>query len=209
MTGTLPMPFNNPSTYKGHSGVDFGQPSGMEILASGSGKVNYAGYLNEKAGYGVTVSYDAYPGVEFMYCHQLKDDIRPNAGSRFVLYDYLGPVGSTGHSTGPHLHLEVSSGPGAHTYEGVWKYFDINNWVGKEYNPVTIEENEDEMFIAAFGVNVGGIKAGAVYLVVPSGNGKPTGVLLDGSALRDKPNIPVVHFDEQFSADSVVKAVNF
>lgn len=143
----LPMPFDDPSTYEGHTGVDFGEPSGKEILASGPGTVNYAGYVNEKAGYGVAISYDAYPGVEFLYAHQLKNGIRPKAGSRFVFGGYLGPVGNTGHSKGPHLHLEVSIGKGAHTYDGVWLYFDENNWVGKSDPKPSNEKDDDEMKI--------------------------------------------------------------
>lgn len=147
----LAMPFSDPSTYPGHSGVDFGQASGVDILASGPGTVNYAGYLNEKAGYGVTVSYDQYPGVEFMYCHQLSSCARPLAGSRFGNLGHLGSVGSTGHSTGPHVHLEVTIGQGAHTYDGVWLYFDKENWIGKT-SPVT-DESDDDMKI--FSVNGG------------------------------------------------------
>lgn len=137
----LPMPFSNPSTYKNHSGVDFGQPNHKEILASGKGTVTFSGWLNEKAGYSVIVQYVNGPLV--LYCHQLKNVARPAYGVKVVKGGYLGAVGSTGHSTGPHLHLEIMSGKGAHTYEGVWLYFDKNNWLGKPNN-----DEEEEMVIA-------------------------------------------------------------
>lgn len=126
------MPYQDWSTYPGHSGIDWGQPEGTPIQASGAGVINYAGYMNERAGYGVTLAYDAFPGVEFLYCHQPKNGVRPKSGSRFVNLGYLGSVGNTGiRSTGPHLHVEVSIGRGAHTADGVWLYFNKNDWIGK------------------------------------------------------------------------------
>jgi len=127
----LAMPFDDPTTYKGHSGVDFGEATNTPILASGPGKINWSGYVNERAGYGVIVEYDQYKGIEFLYCHQPKNGPRPKKDSRFVLGGFLGGVGSTGsRSTGPHLHLEVLNGKGAHTYDGVWLYFDKSRVVG-------------------------------------------------------------------------------
>ena len=46
----LPIPFGNPSTYPGHSGVDFPQSSGTRIPASGNGTVTFRGWLNDRAG---------------------------------------------------------------------------------------------------------------------------------------------------------------
>jgi murein DD-endopeptidase MepM/ murein hydrolase activator NlpD len=127
----LAMPFNNPSTYEGHSGVDFGQPTNQPILASAEGRVVYSGRVNERAGWGVIVEYDGID-AEFLYCHQPVNATRPKTNARIANGGYLGLVGSTGsRSTGPHLHLEVVEGEGAHTYEGVWVYFDEDKVVGQ------------------------------------------------------------------------------
>jgi murein DD-endopeptidase MepM/ murein hydrolase activator NlpD len=117
----LPQPFGNARTYPGHSGVDYPQASGTLIRASGPGRVTSSGYINSRAGYGVIVAYDGGPAV--LYCHQLQDVVRPPVGARVGLGGLIGQVGSTGNSTGPHLHVEISSGAGAHTYEGVWLHF--------------------------------------------------------------------------------------
>lgn len=127
----LPMPFGNPSTYKDHSGVDFAQKSGASIRASASGVVLRQGFrpitpTNPRAaGNWLTVLYDGGPPV-FM-CH-LRDRVTcPRNGERFDYGDHLGPVGSTGFSTGPHLHLAIDGQPG---YAAVWRYFDAGRVVG-------------------------------------------------------------------------------
>lgn len=127
----LAMPFANPTTYPNHSGVDFGKPMNTPILASGRGFIRWSGYVNDRAGYGVIMSYDTYPGVEFLYCHQPVRSPRPAKGATVANGGFLGNVGSTGsRSTGPHLHLEVVKGKGAHTYDGVWLYFDRDRFIG-------------------------------------------------------------------------------
>lgn len=145
----LPMPFNNPDTYPGHSGVDFGQSRGTLIPASGPGVVTVLGY-NPRAGYTTWVRYDAFPGVEAGYCHQDRRDA-PAPGTRVVEGSWLGYVGSLGlNSTGPHLHLEMSPGG---TYESVWRYFDPNRVVGDvPTNPTPIATLEDDMPDSMFAV---------------------------------------------------------
>lgn len=149
----LPMPFDSPSTYPGHSGVDFGEREGTPIKASGYGVVTNSGYWNERAGWATIVKYDNGPLV--LYCHQPKLAARPREGARIVPGGYLGAVGNTGsRSTGPHLHMEIMAGEGAHTYEGVWLYFDKNRVIGQGSTsgggsstapgiPPTIEEDEE------------------------------------------------------------------
>lgn len=122
----LPMPFSNPSTYAGHSGCDFAQPLGTPILASGPGRVVRLSH-SSAGGYWTVVVYDAYPGVEIGYAHQPAERHAPAAGKRFAKGDRIGTVGSTGHSTGPHVHLEVI---GQGTYAAVWKYFTKGAYVG-------------------------------------------------------------------------------
>ncbi len=117
----LAMPFSNPTTYAGHSGVDFPQPTGTPILASAAGRITKSGWINSRAGYGVQIAYDG--GPEVLYCHQPEPAARPGVGSRVGFGGSLGQVGSTGNSTGPHLHMEIMVGSGAHTYAGIWNHF--------------------------------------------------------------------------------------
>lgn len=121
----LPIPFSNPRTYAGHSGVDFGQARGTPIPASGPGKVSHWGY-STRGGYYLWVRYDSGPLVS--YHHMDSHRGCPRAGSRVVEGTRLGYVGSKGqNSTGPHLHSEVA---GYATTTGYWKFFDPNRVVG-------------------------------------------------------------------------------
>lgn len=85
-----------------HTGIDIGAPHGAKIIASGSGKVIYSGY---RGGYGNTVMIDHGNGVVTLYAHQ--SSIVAGNGSRVTRGEVIGRVGSTGMSTGPHLHFEV------------------------------------------------------------------------------------------------------
>lgn len=127
----LPIPFNNPTTYKGHSGVDYGQPEFTPFRASDSGVVSWLG-KNASGGYFIWVKYDSIaPRVG--YHHMPSHAGCPRVGSRFSRFDQLGLVGNTGNSTGPHLHSEVE---GYGTTQGYWKFFDPNN---------VLTESEDDM----------------------------------------------------------------
>lgn len=127
----LPIPFDNPSTYPGHAGVDFGQSRGTLIPASGPGVVSALTYA-PKPGYVTWVRYDEYPDYEVGYCHQDSPD-RPAIGTRVNEGDWLGWVGSTGtNSDGPHLHLETDPGG---TYAAVWDLFTAARIVGRATTP--------------------------------------------------------------------------
>lgn len=87
-----------------HNGVDYAAPRGTPIYAAGDGVVKQAGW---KAGYGRWVSIRHKNGYETGYAHQsrIAKGIRP--GVRVEQGQIIGYVGSTGFSTGPHLHYEV------------------------------------------------------------------------------------------------------
>ena len=90
-----------------HAGVDFAAPSGTPILAAGAGKVAIAGPNN---GYGLYVKLQHTSDVATAYAHmsRIGPGIKPGVSVRQG--QVIGFVGSTGMSTGPHLHYEFHRG---------------------------------------------------------------------------------------------------
>jgi len=87
---------------KMHTGVDFAAPTGTPIMAAGNGTVEYAG---RNGGYGNYIRIRHTDGYKTAYAHLSKFATRKG---RYVKQDQIiGYVGSTGRSTGPHLHYEV------------------------------------------------------------------------------------------------------
>jgi hypothetical protein len=86
-----------------HTGLDFPEPMGTPIHAGGVGVVSFAGY--NTGGYGNLVVITHRLGFESWYAHQSR--IATSVGAHVVGGQTIGYVGSTGHSTGPHLHFEV------------------------------------------------------------------------------------------------------
>jgi len=88
-----------------HNGVDFGCVRGQPIWAAKAGKVIFAGF---KSGYGNVVLIEHEGPVITLYAHQ--QELLVSAGHRIEKGEVLGRCGSTGWSTGPHLHFEVRTG---------------------------------------------------------------------------------------------------
>jgi peptidoglycan hydrolase-like protein with peptidoglycan-binding domain len=86
-----------------HTGIDFPAPAGTPIGAAGRGVVKFAGW--NSGGYGNLVVVTHRLGFETWYAHQSR--IAVSAGQAVTGGSRIGFVGSTGHSTGPHLHFEV------------------------------------------------------------------------------------------------------
>jgi murein DD-endopeptidase MepM/ murein hydrolase activator NlpD len=85
-----------------HAGVDFGAPTGSPIYAAESGTVYSAGW---RGGYGNTIVIEHGGGLTTLYAHQSRFAV--SAGQQVSRGQVIGYVGSTGQSTGPHLHFEV------------------------------------------------------------------------------------------------------
>ena len=86
-----------------HSGVDYGAPTGSPIVAPAAGRVALVGYVsNGFELHGNTVGIDHGQGVATLYLHMSRIDVRE--GEFVQPGQIIGAVGSTGISTGPHLH---------------------------------------------------------------------------------------------------------
>ena len=89
---------------KMHRGTDFAAPKGTQIVASGSGVIKKAGWCG---GGGNCVKIRHNSTYETVYAHMSKFALGIKAGKRVKQGQTIGYVGSTGKSTGPHLHYEV------------------------------------------------------------------------------------------------------
>ncbi len=129
--------------YKNHDGVDYAAPSGTQIYASGDGVVTMAKWYG---GYGkyIQIRHNAEYSTGYAHMHSFAKGIRP--GVRVKQGQVIGYVGSTGQSTGPHLHFEV-----------------VRN--GKKVDPLKVKaatgENLTENKLAAFKKVVAKVKAEA------------------------------------------------
>ncbi len=88
-----------------HAGMDFAAPAGTPIRAAAAGTVASAGWMG---GYGYAVVIEHGNGLSTLYAHQSALWVRP--GQTVAPGAPIGAVGSTGLSTGPHLHFEVRVG---------------------------------------------------------------------------------------------------
>ena len=85
-----------------HTGMDIGVPTGGDIVAAAAGTVIYSGSLG---GYGNTVMLDHGGGIVTLYAHNSR--LVVSEGQVVARGDVVAKAGSTGMSTGPHLHFEV------------------------------------------------------------------------------------------------------
>ena len=88
-----------------HAGIDFAAPSGTTVLSAGAGKVTFAG---KRSGYGNLVEVTHSDGLVTRYAHL--SAFIAKVGQKVQPGTPIARVGSTGRSTGPHLHFEVRLG---------------------------------------------------------------------------------------------------
>lgn len=93
-------PFNGGGAM--HNGIDFKGPVGSPIYAAAKGTVTFVGW---KGGYGKTVEIQHGNGMMTRYAHMSRFDVK--VGQTMEAGETIGGIGSTGRSTGPHLHFEV------------------------------------------------------------------------------------------------------
>ena len=85
-----------------HPGLDFRGPIGAPIYAAAPGRVSFVG---QRSGYGNCVEIDHGNGLQTRYAHM--SGFRTQVGRQVSPGEVIGLIGSTGRSTGPHLHFEV------------------------------------------------------------------------------------------------------
>lgn len=102
---------------KMHRGVDFAAATGTPIYAAGDGVISYRG---RKGGYGNYISIRHAGGYNTAYAHMSRFRKGVTQGSRVRQGEVIGFVGTTGRSTGPHLHYEILS-------------------AGRQVNPLTVK----------------------------------------------------------------------
>lgn len=86
-----------------HSGIDLAAPRGTPIYATGDGRVRFVG---RKGGYGKTIELSHNNGITTLYGHMSKYKPKLGVGAKVKRGDVIGYVGSTGRSTGNHVHYE-------------------------------------------------------------------------------------------------------
>jgi len=88
---------------RAHRGIDFAAPTGTPIYAAGDGRIEFAG---RKGGYGNAVVINHGKGITTLYGHMSRFGKSARGGRTVRQGEIIGYVGSTGASTGPHLHYE-------------------------------------------------------------------------------------------------------
>ena len=104
VSGIITSRFGNRESIRsyGHTGLDIAAPAGTPIKAAADGTVTFSGY---SGGYGYVVKMSHGNGIETYYGHC--SALYVSAGEKVEAGDIIAAVGSTGNSTGNHLHFEV------------------------------------------------------------------------------------------------------
>ncbi|MHB8625681.1 MAG: peptidoglycan DD-metalloendopeptidase family protein [Aggregatilineales bacterium] len=105
--GSLGLPLSGYEVVRGfssyHSGIDLAKPTGTPVFAAGTGTVIFAGWSDW--GYGNSIVIAHTPTLMTLYGHLSQIDV--SCGQSVKRGQLIGNVGSTGNSTGPHLHFEI------------------------------------------------------------------------------------------------------
>ena len=98
-----------------HTGVDLAAPTGTPVLATAAGRVAFAGYRTGRGNQIVLEHLVSGQVIASSYGHLRDGGIHVAAGDLVAAGQQIGEVGSTGNSTGPHLHFEIRPGGASHT----------------------------------------------------------------------------------------------
>ena len=111
---SLTSPFG-PRWGRLHAGQDFGCPTGTPVSSISSGTVIFAGW---QSGYGNKVEIRHWDGTVSYYAHNSR--LKVTKGASVAPGQLIALSGNTGHSTGPHLHLEIHPGGGGPVAPARW-----------------------------------------------------------------------------------------
>ena len=114
ITATFNQPGGSWSSGR-HTGLDFAAPGGTPVYAAGDGTVTKAGW---EGAYGNSVTIKHENGTRTTYSHLNSIEVQP--GDKVEAGQLIGTVGSTGNSTGPHLHFEVINKNGEFVDPAQW-----------------------------------------------------------------------------------------
>jgi len=107
---------------RAHKGVDIAAPKGTSVYTTAEGKVIRAGF--QAGGYGNFIEVKHPNGLSSVYGHLSRIDV--HTGQQVASGERIGLVGSTGYSTGPHLHFEVRRNGGqVNPIKVVGQSFDV------------------------------------------------------------------------------------
>ncbi len=106
LMGTITQRYSYRGPKRGHAGIDLAAPTGTPVYAALSGTVTFSGW--NPFGFGQLVKIRGIDGREYYYGHNSRRLVR--VGQRVRQGQMISRVGSTGNSSGPHLHFEVHSG---------------------------------------------------------------------------------------------------
>ena len=123
---TVSQPFHG-----GHNGIDFAAPTGTPVAAAGPGRVSSAGWSSY--GGGNEIHIDHPNGLQTWYAHLSSFAVK--MGQMVTAGAKIGEVGSTGNSTGPHLHYMVLNG-GWPNYTNPADYLDGGGEASGGWNPI-------------------------------------------------------------------------
>ncbi len=103
----LPFPPGSYTVIRGflpwHSGIDLAKPTGLPVFAAGAGTVIFAGWSDWGYGYSIVIAHT--PTLMTLYGHLSR--INVSCGQFVSRAQLIGAVGTSGNSTGPHLHFEI------------------------------------------------------------------------------------------------------
>jgi murein DD-endopeptidase MepM/ murein hydrolase activator NlpD len=104
--GVITQRYSYRGPKRGHAGLDLAAPTGTPVYAALSGTVTFSGW--NVFGYGQLITIRGIDGRDYYYAHNSRRLV--SKGQRVRQGQMISRVGSTGNSTGPHLHFEIRSG---------------------------------------------------------------------------------------------------
>ncbi len=122
--------------YKPHTGIDFNGAHGTPIYATGNGTVQRSGYADGYSGYGIVITIEHGFGFQSLYGHLSRVAVR--SGQKVKRGDLIGYMGTTGTSTGNHLHYEVI----VHGRKVNPVYYFFSDLTPDEYEEILEKANE-------------------------------------------------------------------